>query len=44
MIPARLVLATGNPGKVDELRALVAEWGTVDVLDLRAFPSVVLPE
>jgi XTP/dITP diphosphohydrolase len=44
MIPARLVLATGNPGKVDELRALVAEWGPVDVLDLRAFPELALPE
>jgi XTP/dITP diphosphohydrolase len=43
MIPTRLVLATGNPGKVDELRTLVAEWGPVDVLDLRAFPCVALP-
>ncbi|HLK10513.1 MAG TPA: RdgB/HAM1 family non-canonical purine NTP pyrophosphatase [Candidatus Binatia bacterium] len=31
MIPARLVLATGNPGKTAELRALVAEWGPLDV-------------
>lgn len=44
MIPARLVLATGNPGKVDELRALLAEWGQVEALDLRAFPGLELPE
>jgi XTP/dITP diphosphohydrolase len=44
MIPARLVLATGNPGKVDELRTLVGEWGAVETLDLRAFPGVTLPE
>jgi len=44
MIPARLVLATGNPGKVDELRALLAEWGPVEALDLRALPGLELPE
>ena len=44
MIPDRLVLATGNPGKVDELRGLVREWGNVAALDLRGFPGVVLPE
>lgn len=44
MIPDRLVLATGNPGKVDELRILVREWGDVDALDLRGFPGVALPE
>jgi XTP/dITP diphosphohydrolase len=44
MIPDRLVLATGNPGKVDELRVLVREWGDVDALDLREFPDVTLPE
>lgn len=44
MIPARLVLATGNRGKVDELRALLAEWGSVEPLDLRAFPGLALPE
>jgi len=44
MIPGRLVLATGNPGKADELRVLVQEWGRVDALDLRGFPGVVLPE
>lgn len=44
MIPDRLVLATGNPGKVDELRILVREWGDVDALDLRSFPGVALPE
>jgi len=40
MIPPRLVLATANPGKVEELRALVAEWGTVEVLSLAAFPGI----
>ena len=44
MIPDRLVLATGNPGKVDELRGLVREWGNVVALDLRGFPGVALPE
>jgi XTP/dITP diphosphohydrolase len=44
MIPDRLVLATGNPGKVDELRGLVREWGNVSALDLRGFPGVALPE
>lgn len=44
MIPDRLVLATGNPGKVDELRTLVRDWGRVDALDLRGFPGVALPE
>jgi XTP/dITP diphosphohydrolase len=44
MIPDRLVLATGNGGKADELRELVREWGAVETLDLRAFPAVALPE
>ena len=44
MIPPRLVLATSNPGKVDELRALVAEWGPVQVLSLAAFPDLHGPE
>jgi len=44
MIPPRLVLATANPGKVAELRVLVAEWGGVEALQLAAFPGVVLPE
>ncbi|HLY36844.1 MAG TPA: RdgB/HAM1 family non-canonical purine NTP pyrophosphatase [Candidatus Binatia bacterium] len=44
MIPARLVLATGNPGKVEELRAEVAQWGPVEVLALDAFPGVACPE
>ena len=41
MIPPRLVLATANRGKVEELRALVAEWGSVEALSLAAFPGVV---
>ena len=44
MIPPRLVLATANPGKVRELRALVTEWGPIDALSLADFPSVRLPE
>lgn len=44
MIPDRLVLATGNPGKADELRALLEEWGAVEALDLRSFPSILLPD
>ncbi len=43
MIPERLVLATGNRGKVAELRALVHEWGNVEVLGLDAFPGVTCP-
>jgi XTP/dITP diphosphohydrolase len=44
MIPPRLVLATGNPGKVDELAALVGEWGAVEILSLADFPGVTGPE
>jgi len=40
MIPPRLVLATANRGKLEELRALVAEWGTAEVLSLADFPGV----
>jgi XTP/dITP diphosphohydrolase len=40
---ARLVLATANAGKVRELRALIAEWGTVEVLTLGDLPEVRLP-
>jgi len=44
MIPARLVLATTNAGKVRELGPLVAEWGPVDVRSLADFPGVGCPE
>lgn len=44
MIPPRLVLATANPGKVAELRALVAEWGPVEVVSLADAGPVALPE
>ncbi len=44
MIPLRLVLATANPGKVAELRGLVAEWGTIDVASLADFPGLALPD
>jgi XTP/dITP diphosphohydrolase len=44
MTPDRLVLATGNAGKVGELTALVREWGPVTVLSLADFPDVVPPE
>ncbi len=40
MIPPRLVLATANRGKLEELRALVAEWGAAEVLSLADFPGV----
>ena len=44
MIPSQLVLATANPGKTRELRALVGEWGPIDVRSLADFPGVRLPE
>jgi XTP/dITP diphosphohydrolase len=44
MIPSRLVLATANRGKADELRVLLEEWGTVEALDLGSFPALTLPE
>jgi len=44
VIPSRLVLATANPGKTGELRALVGEWGPIDVRSLADFPGVRLPE
>ena len=44
MIPPVLVLATGNRGKVAELSALVAEWGSIDVQSLADHPTVSLPE
>jgi XTP/dITP diphosphohydrolase len=44
VIPSRLVLATANPGKTRELRALVGEWGPIDVRSLADFPGVRLPE
>ncbi len=43
MIPPRLVLATANPGKIAELRALVAEWGPVEVRALPEVGAVTLP-
>jgi len=44
VIPARLVLATANPGKAEDLRAAVAEWGPLDVRSLGEFPGVACPE
>jgi XTP/dITP diphosphohydrolase len=44
MIPPRLVLATGNVGKVRELTELVAEWGGVEVASLADFPGLACPE
>jgi XTP/dITP diphosphohydrolase len=41
--PAELVLATANPGKVRELRRLIAEWGPVGVRSLAGWSHVVLP-
>jgi XTP/dITP diphosphohydrolase len=40
----RLVLATANPGKVRELRGLVAEWGPIEVVSLAQVPPVAMPE
>jgi len=45
MIPGRLVLASGNAGKVRELEALVREWPeAVQVCSLTDFPDVTLPD
>jgi XTP/dITP diphosphohydrolase len=44
MVPERLVLASANRGKIVELRALVTEWGPVEVAGLDAFPGVRCPE
>ncbi|HJQ84095.1 MAG TPA: non-canonical purine NTP pyrophosphatase, partial [Candidatus Binatia bacterium] len=44
MIPPRLVVATGNAGKLAELRALVLEWGPAEVLSLADFPGAACPE
>jgi XTP/dITP diphosphohydrolase len=44
VIPARLVLATTNAGKVAELGALAAEWGQVEVRSLVDVGPVALPE
>ena len=44
MTLARLVLATSNPGKVRELRALVAEWGPVEALSLADVARMEMPE
>lgn len=44
MIAERLVLATGNPGKVEELRALIGLRTSAEILSLAEFPSLALPE
>jgi XTP/dITP diphosphohydrolase len=44
MIPARVVVATSNPGKVRELGELLAAWGGVEVLSLADFPGAAAPE
>ncbi len=43
-LPAHIVLATGNAGKVVELRALLASWGPLTVTSLADHPGVELPE
>jgi XTP/dITP diphosphohydrolase len=43
MIPDRIVLATRNRGKVEELAALAREWGPVETRSLDDCPAVVLP-
>lgn len=42
-VPPRLVLATGNAGKLRELTALLARWG-VEVLPQSAFTAVAVEE
>ena len=42
-VPPRLVLATGNAGKLRELTALLAPWG-VEVLPQSAFTAVAIEE
>ncbi len=42
-LPSHIVLATENPGKAAELRAMVAAWGPVQVTTLADHPRVVLP-
>lgn len=42
-LPSHVVLATENPGKAAELRALVAAWGAVEVTSLAQHRRVVLP-
>ena len=44
MTLARLVLATANAGKVRELRALLAEWGPIEVLSLADVAPMEMPE
>ncbi len=44
MTLARLVLATANAGKVRELRALIAEWGAIEVLSLAEVADLEMPE
>jgi len=44
MTLARLVLATANAGKVRELRALIAEWGAIEVLSLADVAHLEMPE
>ena len=44
MTIARLVLATGNAGKVRELRGLVEEWGAIEVLSLADVAPLEMPE
>jgi XTP/dITP diphosphohydrolase len=42
-LPSHIVLATENPGKAAELRAMVTAWGPVQVTTLADHPRVVLP-
>jgi XTP/dITP diphosphohydrolase len=43
-LPAHIVLATGNLGKVVELRALLESWGPLTVTSLAEHPGLKLPE
>jgi XTP/dITP diphosphohydrolase len=44
VIPARLILATANAGKVAELSRLARAWGVAEVRSLLDAPGVRLPE
>jgi XTP/dITP diphosphohydrolase len=45
MIPERLVIGTGNAGKVGELTRMVEAWGGAVVIEsLAAHPDVAMPE
>jgi XTP/dITP diphosphohydrolase len=42
-LPSHIVLATENPGKAAELRAMVTAWGPVEIATLADHPRIALP-